>query len=100
MTESVKYIQDHLTKVELWGQLAEEAAELAQAALKMQRLFLDTNKPRKDVTSCLLGVIEEHADLALCFEVLEWHDKPERDKIKNAKAERWAGQIRARFGDD
>jgi hypothetical protein len=39
------YITDHLTTRELLEQLAEEAAELAQAALKTCRALDDSNNP-------------------------------------------------------
>lgn len=43
----IEHIAASLTAHEKWGQLAEEASELSQAALKMQRLFMPMNKPRK-----------------------------------------------------
>lgn len=87
-------IKKHLTTAELWGQLAEEATELAQAALKMQRLFTENNKPRKPTIECVKNVTEEHADLALCFKLIGWDDKDARRRIERAKLERWAGLIR------
>lgn len=93
MIETVQYIRDNLTEAEKWGQLAEEAAELSQAALKMQRLCMDTNKPRMEKGACIDAVIEEHADVALCFKVLAWQDKYAREQIMDEKANRWANHI-------
>lgn len=95
MLETIKYIQVNTTEAEKWGQLAEEATELAQAALKMQRLCLQYNKPRKSMDECRAAVIEEHADLALCFEVLGWNDKTTRRQIMAEKANRWANWLTA-----
>ena len=39
------YISDHLTRREALGQLAEEAAELAQAAMKLCRTLDDSHNP-------------------------------------------------------
>lgn len=39
------YISDHLTTRELLEQVAEEATELAQAALKACRTLMDSNNP-------------------------------------------------------
>lgn len=88
--KDIDYIKNRLSKANLWGQLAEEAAELAQAALKMQRLEQGVNLPRKDRETCIAAVVEEHADVALCFELLEWQDKEQREQIRAAKIERWS----------
>ena len=88
------YLLRHaMTEADLWGQLEEEAAELAQAASKMRRLS-SINLPRKTREECILAVAEEHADLALCFEVLDWHDKSMRRKFQEDKLDRWVDCIR------
>lgn len=89
----MEYIRSRLTRAQLWGQLAEEAAELAQAALKMQRLEQGVNLPRKDGETCIAAVIEEHADVELLFEMLEWQDKEKREQIKAEKVKRWAKNL-------
>lgn len=89
------FLANNLTQYELWGQLAEEASELAQAALKMQRQCFPHNPPRKDWAECVTDVIEEHADLALCFAVLGWNDKQERDAISVAKLARWVDSVKS-----
>lgn len=83
--EAIAQISERIPRYELWGLLAEEAAELAQAALKMQRLYGD-NKPRKAPDDCTAAVIEEHADISLVFQLLHWDDKEERKKIEEQKA--------------
>ncbi len=43
MINEVAYIKEHLPKAEILCQLAEEASELAQAALKLRRALDGTN---------------------------------------------------------
>lgn len=85
----VDYLRNHLTEGQMWGQLAEEAAELAQAALKMQRICDKTNPPRKTEEECRQAVIEEKADVEGCFTVLAWYPSTEQDEIIAAKLQRW-----------
>lgn len=90
----LEYIRSRLTQANLWGQLAEECTELAQAALKMQRMEQGANMPRKDRIECMQAVIEEHADVALCFEMLNWQDKEPRQDIREIKIARWAEHLK------
>ena len=48
LDNQMEELRGMLTPADLWGQLAEEASELAQAALKMQRLELGNNPPQED----------------------------------------------------
>lgn len=89
----IDFLRHAMTEADLWGQLEEEASELSQAAAKMRRLS-SINLPRKTMEECMLAVAEEHADLALCFEVLDWHDKSLRRKIQEDKLSRWVDNIR------
>lgn len=83
-------------------QLAEEAAELAQAALKLRRTLDDSTNPtpisRERATE---NLIEEMADVELCCEALAEADRRTSDKfklkkIKREKAERWLLRLRDR----
>lgn len=47
-----KKISDILPKTEILAQLAEEASELAQAALKLRRALDGTNPTPKSVAEC------------------------------------------------
>ena len=87
-----KVIKQYLTPVELWGQLAEECAELAQAALKMQRLSLN-NQPAKTAEECRAAVVEEFADISLVYELIGFIDYKERARIMKYKANRWANRL-------
>lgn len=59
-----KKVSDILPKTEILAQLAEEASELAQAALKLRRALDDTNPTPKSVAECEANLIEEFADIS------------------------------------
>lgn len=66
-----KKVSDILPKTEILAQLAEEASELAQAALKLRRALDGTNPTPKSVAECEANLMEEFADInnavdALC----------------------------------
>lgn len=66
-----KKVSDILPKTEILAQLAEEASELAQAALKLRRALDGTNPTPKSVAECEANLTEEIADInnavkALC----------------------------------
>lgn len=54
----------------LLEQLAEESAELAQAALKMARKIRNENPTPKSHADCVANLQEEIADVELCISVL------------------------------
>lgn len=91
----LQIISESLSDEEKWGQLAEEAAELSQAALKMQRLFMSMNKPRKTCAECINNVYEEIADILVCLDVLGIsYSSVEINRIRREKEQRWARGIR------
>ena len=90
MQNAINYIRDRMTEPELLGQLAEECAELAQAALKVQRLHMPLNKPRLDESSCYDRLEEEVEDVLLCLQVLGYSSN---QVIASYKANRWASNI-------
>ncbi len=86
-----EYISDFLSLREKWGQLAEEASELSQAALKMQRLYMPVNKPRKTYEECINNVYEEIADILVSLDVIGIRtDMDEISRIRRKKERRWA----------
>lgn len=93
----LEYIRSMLTKAELWGQVAEEAAELAQAALKMQRLCMPKNKPAKAPNVCADNLAEELIDVFVCVFVTGIIDVDE-ETVKTwdvmGKVHRWAERLR------
>ena len=54
---------------ELLCQLAEEAAELSQAALKLRRALDGKNPTPKSVMECLDELVEEYADVFECMKL-------------------------------
>lgn len=89
----INTIRQKLSHAAMWEQLAEEASELSQAASKMARWYRGENPPAKDIDVLTDNVIEEHADVDLCFTVLGWNDKAHREQVKEMKLKRWASRI-------
>lgn len=74
-----KKISDILPKTEILAQLAEEASELAQAALKLRRALDGKNPTPKSVEECLENIQEEMADVFVCLTM--FGKSAERDGI-------------------
>ena len=88
----------NLPKAEILAQLAEEASELAQAALKLRCAIDKENPTPKSQVEATDDLIEEIADVRLCLEILFYGSKFDTldDKItltKAAKKERWAKRL-------
>ena len=82
------------------AQLAEEAVELAHAALKARRALGVTGNPTPVRLSESLGALmEEVADVHLCLRVLGY-DIQDTDcqNIMSAKLSRWAMRLQAEGG--
>lgn len=106
-----KKVSDILPKTEILAQLAEEASELAQAALKLRRALDGTNPTPKSVAECEANLIEELADInnavkALCdawfgydldSECEFWNAEQE---IEDAKYKRWLSRLGAKEQSD
>lgn len=94
MTEST--IVKLLGEPEILTQLAEEASELAQAALKLRRALTGDNPTPKSQEECRKALIEEMADVELCLMILGyWNSKASRTvgEIIAAKAKRWGQRL-------
>lgn len=80
----------------LYEQLAEEAAELAQAALKMSRKLRGENPTPKTELTCLSALHEETADVENCIDELKSAGKLDTaliDDLKKRKMKRWERRI-------
>lgn len=99
-----KKVSDILPKTEILAQLAEEASELAQAALKLRRALDGTNPTPKSVGECLENIQEEMADVFVCLTM--FGKSAERDgiliynrymekviKIEDEKETRWLSRL-------
>ena len=86
--------RDYLTESELLCQLAEEAAELAQAALKERRTLTNENPTPVSYAAARNNLIEEVADVFVCLsELLELHDWEEVANIREEKENRWLRRL-------
>lgn len=80
--------KDYLTEGELLCQLAEEAAELAQAALKERRALTTDNPTPKTYQNAHIDLLEEVADvyvsLGELLSLMDWetiaHTRAEKEK--------------------
>ena len=73
--------------------MAEEAAELSKACLKLRRVILGNNPTPVSEDEAMEALTEELADLLLCEEMLNEKHQPNLDKVRNwmnYKADRWA----------
>lgn len=92
-------ISDFLSNKELLCQLAEEAAELSQAALKLRRAIDGKNPTPKTFGECKLELDEEIADVELCLEELTLFSDLDfiiQDVFVEAKRKRWLSRLLAR----
>lgn len=101
-----KTIPDFLTSAEILAQTGEEAAELAQAALKLRRALTGENPTPKSIAECLDDLQEEFADVLVCIQAFcDAYDKTgifdSNEWIETAldivdkKADRWLERLKA-----
>lgn len=89
-----------LGECELLCQLAEEASELAQAALKLRRAITKRNPTPKTEQECRDALCEEVADVDMLFKELLLTDGANLNKIlkiEKMKKARWEDRLRNRF---
>lgn len=77
---------------ELLAGLAEEAAELAQAALKMRRTLDKSNPTPVSTSEASHRLNEEFADVVLCAAALGL-DREEVERFIREKAARWSMRL-------
>jgi len=106
-TEVSKKVSDILPKTEILAQLAEEASELAQAALKLRRALDGTNPTPKSVAECEANLLEEFADISNAINALcnawfgddldsECEFWDEEFEIEDAKYKRWLSHLESK----
>lgn len=100
MFEYMKKVTSKLPQEELLAGLGEEAAELAQAALKYRRTFSDVNPTPVPRTEALEHLYEEAGDVLLYLGVLDCISEvvahPKVVAAMMAKASRWADRLEGR----
>lgn len=82
-------ITDFMSQEELLIQLAEEAAELSHAALKLRRVMDGTNPTPVSYANAVKGLNEEIADVRLCLEQIHCTNENVIRDIRNSKLARW-----------
>lgn len=70
MNADFEFVQSRVPLTECLAQLAEEAAELAQAALKVRRVLDGTNPTPTTPQEAWDNLFEEVADTMLCFDLV------------------------------
>ena len=91
---------DFLTQDELLAGLAEEACELAQAALKLRRVLNGKNPTPVSVQEALFAFDEEVADVELYLEQVALKDCDRIRDIRNGKLARWIERLKDRESGD
>lgn len=82
-------IRGYLSKEEILTALAEEAAELGQAALKLRRALTRVNVTPVSVQDCEASLIEEIQDVNNCIRALGY----ESVGINEGKIKRWVTRL-------
>ncbi len=97
--ENIEYVKGKLQPAEILAQLAEEAAELGQAALKLRRAILGTNPTSVSEEEAKYQLLVEYGDVRNCLKV--WSDlgleetDTMADELVAEKFTRWAGRLKA-----
>ena len=96
--QALRTILYTLTTEELLAQLAEECAELSQAALKLIRARTGRNPTPRTAHECVESLAEEMADVALCMGLVAdayGLDVDWIEGIRDEKVARWAKRMEA-----
>lgn len=98
--DRLTYIRARVTKSELLAQLAEEASELSQAALKLRRAMDGANPTLLTWEAAWAQLEEEFADVLLCAELagVGSRDPEAIDEVMQRKLTRWANRLRQARG--
>ena len=89
--DSIQYITTRVTGAALYEQMAEEAAELAHAALKLSRIARGENPTPTTLCEAMEHLVEELSDLALILEVAGQQPDPEQ---MDKKLARWVARLK------
>lgn len=94
--EAVREIREKMNLPDIYEQLAEEAAELSQAANKMARVLRGTNPTPVKKDEAEYDLIEEYTDVILVARDIlsidpDW-------LTENFKLQRWARRLRKKEG--
>ena len=93
LEERASKIREMLPRGELLAQLAEEASELSQAALKLRRVLDGTNPTPVKLNVAIDDLIEEFADTCLATQVCGLKKTDVQD-VCLRKSARWLKRLR------
>ena len=102
----LEYIAENLPEEDILCQIAEEAAELAQAALKLRRAITQTNPTPVTVEQAADNLVEEYGDTVVAMTAYFMKhgmiDRKVRDILEqiNPKYSRWAQRIKEGKGHE
>ena len=97
MDDKFQFIRQKLSCADQLAQLAEEATELAHAALKLERVVRGTNPTPVTQIEATVKLCEETADVLNCLEVLNiWPGTESINIIQSEKMERWVERLKER----
>ena len=97
---NLEYIAENLSGEDILCQIAEEASELAQAALKLRRAITGTNPTPVTVEEAVKNFVEEYGDTVVAMAAyLVKHNVIDRKCVaaleqSNTKYSRWAQRIK------
>lgn len=93
-------INEMLDQPELLAMLAEEASELAKAALKLRRAIDGTNPTPVSIQEAVIALNEEIADVNLCLDQISCVDFDEIMAVMKRKQARWIVRLLEKEADD
>lgn len=94
-TEMLNYVKENVDFKERLAQLAEEATELAKAALKYRRTLDDENPTPVSKDEAFKNLLEEIDDVALCLDIVSLKWRIEFNSLqKEQKLRRWVERIK------
>lgn len=94
--KNLRKICEHLDAPELLAQLAEEAGELTQAALKLRRALTGVNPTPVPPSRAMTDLLEEIADVQNCINVTAYAlqlDLNTTFEMADLKRTRWANRL-------
>lgn len=94
LSPDILFVREQLSPADQFGQVAEEAVELAHAAMKMQRILNGTNPTPVTEKEAMGKVMEEICDLYNALEVLKLDVNMKYEGIRKKKMARWVERIK------
>ena len=98
LSPDILFVREQLSPADQFGQVAEEAVELAHAAMKMQRILTGTNPTPVTEKEAMGKVMEEICDLYNALEVLKLDVSLKYEGIRKKKMARWVERIKKAGG--